>query len=293
MDVAAALACCATTAERYRVQIDAENALTPHEVATLHDAAAALPAEAQPWIDKLAAMCRRIRGTIQPFRCHAVGPGVSFLEGSAPPGAPRILVHAFTGVAQRMMLPLAPFLQGLPADRCDVVVLRDPDRVGFLDGVAGYAADLPSLAARLAAELPVRGHAASVCIGASSGGAPALAFGPLVGARLALSLGGLHPRAMRLRNAEAPIDRFAFEKLRAATPQSATRLVCVHGEDFHRDCVRSRLLAMTVPGCEVLAVRDVALHGVVAGLFQHNALARFLEEVLLDGVLPADGVWQP
>jgi hypothetical protein len=293
MDVAAALARCETTADRYRVQIDAENELSPAEVAALHRAALDLPEDSRPWIDKLAAMCRRIRNTIQPFRRHAVGPGVAFLEGTAPPGAPRVLVYAFTGVAQRMMLPLAPFMQGLPADRCDVVVLRDPNRLGFLNGVAGYATDLPSLAARIAAELPVSGHAASVCIGTSSGGAPALAFGQLMGARLALSLGGLHPRTMRLRNAEAPLDRFAFEKLRAAAPPPATRLVCAHGEDFHRDCVRSRLLAMTVPGCEVLAVRGVALHGVVAGLFQHNALARFMEEVLLDGVLPADGTWQP
>lgn len=293
MDVAAELARCETTADRYRVQIEAENELSPAEIAALHAAASELPEPSRAWVDKLAAMCRRIRDPIQPFRRRALGPGVSFLEGSAAPGAPRALVVAFTGVAQRMMLPLAPFLQGLPADRCDVVVLRDPNRLAFLAGLPGYAPDLPALAARLAADLPMDRYAGRYCVGASSGGAAALAFGPLVGARIALSLGGLHPRCMALRGAPAEIDRYVFERLREAGPRAATRLVCAHGADFLRDCVRSRLLAMTVPGSEVLVVRSVALHGVVAGLFLRDALARFLEQVLLDGALPADGAWQP
>jgi len=172
-------------------------------------------------------------------------------------------------------------------------VLRDPDRLAFLAGLPGYATDLPALAQRLAADLPMARYGARCCIGTSSGGAAALAFAPLIGAAVALSLGGLHAQAMALRNPAAPVDRYLFEKLRDAAPPATTRLVCAHGEDFLRDCVRSRLLAMTVPGSEVLVVRGVALHGVVAGLFQRNALARFLEEVLLDGVLPADGAWQP
>lgn len=293
MDVAAELARCATTADRYRLQIEAENDLTPAEVAALHAAAPELPEASRVWVEKLASMCRRIRDPIQPFRRRALAPAVSFFEGAAPPGAPRALVVAFTGVAQRMMLPLAPFLQGLPADRCDVVVLRDPDRLAFLAGLPGYAADLPALAERLAADVPMARYAGIACVGTSAGGAASLAFGPLLGARLSLSLGGLHPRAMGLRGAARPVDRYVFDKLRAASPPAATRLVCAHGEDFLRDCVRSRLLAMTVPGSEVLVVRGVALHGVLAGLFLRNALARFMEEVLLDGVLPADGVWTP
>ncbi|CAH0252703.1 hypothetical protein [Roseomonas sp. CECT 9278] len=293
MDVVAELARCATTADRYRLQIEAENELSPAEIDALHARAAGLPDASRDWVDKLAAMCRRIRDPIQPFRRRALAPEVSFFEGSAPPGAPRALVVAFAGVAKRMMLPLGPFLQGLPADRCDVLVLRDPDRLAFLAGLPGYAADLPALAARIATDLPMARYSGAACIGASSGGAAALAFGPLIGAGVAVSLGGLHPRGMPLRHAATPIDRYVFDALRAGTPKAATRLVCAHGEDFLRDCVRSRLLAMTVPGSEVLVVRGVALHGVVAGLFQRNALARFLEEVLLDGTLPADGAWQP
>ena len=293
MDVAAALAGCATTADRYRVQIEAENHLTPVELDALHDAAADLPEPSREWIEKLVLLCRRIRQPTQPFRRRALSPHVSLHEGSAPPGRPRSLVVAFTGVAQRMMMPLGPFLQALPADRCDVVVLRDPDRCAFLAGVPGYAADLPALADRLAADLPVADYAARCCIGVSSGGAAALAFGPWFGARLALSLGGMHPYGMGLRGATSEIDRFVFERLRAAAPAAATRLVCAHGDGFLRDAVRSRLLAMTVPGSEVLVLRGVPLHGAIAGLFQRDALTRFMEEILLDGALPEGGAWQP
>lgn len=292
MDVAAALAGCTTTADRYRVQIEAENHLTPVELDALHAAASELPEPSREWVEKLVALCRRIRQPTQPFRRQALTADISFHEGSAPAGQQRSLVVAFTGVAQRMMMPLPPFLQALPADRCDVVVLRDPDRCAFLAGVPGYAADMAALAARLAADLPMARYAERCCIGVSSGGAAALAFAPWFGARLALSLGGMHPRGMALRGATAEIDRFALDRLRVASAPPATRLVCVHGDDFLRDAVRSRLLAMTVPGSEVLVLRGVALHGAIAGLFQRNALARFMQEILLDGALPEDGAWQ-
>jgi hypothetical protein len=293
MDVRAALARCTTTADHYRVQIEAENRLSPAEVADLAAEATTLPEPARAWVGRLAAMCARIGGPMQPFRRRDIAANVSFYEGAGPPGAPRRLIVTFTGVGMRPMMPTAPVLQGLPAQTCDVLMLRDSDRLAFLRGVPGYAADLPGLAARLEAEFPPAGYADRRCLGTSSGGAAALAFGVMTGARLALSLGGAHWRSLARRAGAGAVDHGTLDGLFAAAPMTATRLVCAHGERAHRDSVRSRLLAMAVPGCRVLVVRGVAEHAILGGLVLPKALGRFLEEILLGDTLPADGVWQP
>lgn len=291
MDIVAALAGCVTTADHYRVQIDAENLIAPPEIDALR--AEALPAPAKVWVDRLAMMCARIQATRQPYRRRDLAADASFYEGSGPPGAPRSLVVGFTGVGLRMMMPTAPFLQALPAERCDVLVLRDSGRASFQRGVPGYADDLEGLATRLEADLPLSRYADRRCLGTSSGGAAALAFGALIGARVALSLGGAHPHAIARREGMEDIDRRAFDRLIAAGPPGVTRLVCAHGQESVRDSIRGRLLAMAVPGGKVLVVPGVADHAVLGGLVPRKALRRFFEEILLGETLPADGVWQP
>jgi hypothetical protein len=291
MDVLTALAGCVTVADHYRVQIDAENVLAPAEVDALK--AAPLPATARAWVDRLALMCNRIQAPRQRFRRRNLSVNAAIYEGEGPPGAPRSLVVGFTGVGLRMMMPAAPFLQALPAERCDVLVLRDSERHAFLGGVPGYADGLAGLAARLEQDLPLARYADRRCVGTSSGGAAALAFGALIGARVALSLGGAHPSVMVRRAASGALDRTGFDRLIAAAPPGATRLVCAHGDGSVRDSIRNRLLAMAVPGAELLVVRGIAEHAVLGGLVPRKALGRFFEDVLLGDALPADGVWQP
>jgi hypothetical protein len=293
MDVVAALADCRTTADHYRVQIDAENFLSPAEIAGLAAMGDALPPQAHTWVQRLLNLGGRIRRDLQPYTRRALGENAMLYEGIASEDASRILVVGFSGVANRMMLPVAPFLQALPAARCDVLVLRDPARTAFLRGVPGYAPDLPALAARLGADLPLSRYAERRCIGTSSGGAAALAFGTLIGASVALSLGGTHPRGMATAGVPPGPERFAFDRLFDGHPPARTRLICCHGQDCIRDSVRGRLMAMATPGAEVLVVPRVALHAVLPGLVPHNAMARFIEEVLLDARLPDDGAWQP
>jgi hypothetical protein len=287
MDVRAALAACGSTAEIYRVQIDAENCLAPAEVAALAADHASLPEAAQPWILKLAATCAGICATTQPYRRRDLGDNAMMFEAPAPADAPRSLVVAFTGIALRMMLPVAGFLQALPAERCDVLVLRDPDRVCFLQGVPGYAPDIRALASRLAADLPMDRYTDRCCVGTSSGGAAALVLGPLIGARVALALGGGHPHALTQR-APPGTDRAAFDTLLAAPPQP-TRRICAFGDGFPRDGVRARLLAMMCHA-DLLEVRGVGVHGVLTGLAARKSMARFLWDVLL-GDAPPGPAW--
>jgi hypothetical protein len=288
MDVKAALAACVTTADRYRVQIEAENLLAPLEVDALHDAD--LDPPARVWIDRLWSLCNGVARPRQAFRRLDLAANATYYEG---PGAERgrVLVVAFTGVGLRLMMPVAPFLQGLPAERCDMVVLRDADRNSFLCGVPGYAQDFPALAARIAADIPSGRHAEWRTLGTSAGGAAALAMGAVAGARLALSLGGGHPIGFATRQGDRRLDYEALGSAVAAA-QPGTRLVCAHGRACTKDIVRSRLLAMAVRG-SVLEVEGVSEHAVLTPLMREGTLARFFSEVLLGDSLPEDGVWRP
>jgi hypothetical protein len=289
MDVRAALAACTSTAEIYRAQIDAENCLAPTEVADLAADCASLPEAARPWILKLAAGCAGVSATTQAYRRRNLGDNAMVFEAPAPADAPRCLVVAFTGIALRMMMPIAPFLQALPAERCDVVVLRDPARVSFLQGVPGYATDIRALAARLAADLPMARYTDSCCVGTSSGGVAALVLGPLIGARVALALGAGHPVSLAQR-APPEVTWSAFDPLLAAAPPS-TRRICAFGDGFPRDSVRARLLAMMCHA-DLLEVRGIGVHGVLSGLAARKSMARFLCDVLL-GDAPPGRAWPP
>jgi hypothetical protein len=290
----ARLAACRTDADQYRVQIDAENRLTPQEVLDLAADLPALPAPAQGWVQRLAGFVTRVRPTPQPFRRRAIAEHVTLYEGIAQPGAPRELIIGFTGLAFRLMLPVAPMLQLFPAERCDVLVLGDPARLHFLSGIPGYAPDPPRLTRRLARDLRLSRYAALRCFGTSAGGMAALAYGASLGARVAMSLGGAHPAVISAaRIGGGQIDRYALDKLIAAAPRGRTRFLCVFGADCPRDRLRTRLQAFGIPGARAVSVAGVTHHGVVAGLFLQGALLRFFEEMLLSDDPPEGEIWRP
>jgi hypothetical protein len=282
MDLPALFAGCRTEADFYRVQIAAENLLAPPEVAALAARAAEFPDQVQAWLARLSGLMRRSAPEPEPYRRRTLGEHVNFYEGAGGPGAPRRLVVGFTGVALRMNLPASAFLQALPAAECDVLIIGDAARVAFLAGVRGYAPDLRALAARLAQDVP--GFAAYPggirCIGTSAGGAAALCFGRIVGARRAVSVDGAHPAALGLRFAQ-DVDRTALDRAVAGLDTSGTELIAAHGEANPRDTVRGRLLAAGLPGARCLAIRVEAGHGLLAPLLTRRALRRFLAEILL------------
>jgi len=293
MGLPARFAACRTEADFYRVQIDAENLLAPAEVAALDPGG--LPPRAVAWLTRLRGMMGLAGAEPQPFRRHDLAENATFYEGAGGDGAGRCLMVGFTGIALRMNVPAPVFLQALPAGACDVVILRDPGRAAFLAGVPGYAADLPALAARLAADLPAGRRPGGIrCIGTSAGGAAALYFGRLAGARRAVSVDGGHPGGLGLKLAPA-VDRGAFDTAVAGAPPGEGALIAAHGIGEPRDALRGRLLAAGLPGARALTVRVQGPHGLFGTLAARRLLARFLSEILLADTPPdaLPAAWPP
>ncbi len=279
MDLPAAFWACRTEADFYRVQIEAENRMVPAEVEAIAALAPDLPEPARAWARRLDALMRISCAQTQHFRCTHLAADALFYE--ATDDAPRGLVIGLTGAAMRMNLPVPFFLQALPPGRCDMLLLRDSARASFLCGVPGYAADVPALAERIAADLPLVRYQDIRCIGTSAGGAAALWLGALLQARRAVSVDGSHPGAHALRFPARKLEAGAFDRSFAAPQPGTAELIVVHGADNRRDAIRSRLLAMSVPGARVVSVGGVSVHGVVGPLLTARALAPFLAEVLM------------
>ena len=295
MDLPALLAQCRTEADFYRIQIDAENRLAPAEIAALAAEADRLPEMARAWLKKIMPMLRRAGEVTQPYRRRMLTEHAILYEGPPDGAAPRMLVLGFCGIAMRMNLPAPAFLQALPAASCDVLILADPSRQAFLEGIKGYAPSLPALVERIGRDAPAARYPGGLrCIGTSAGGAAALAFGVLAGARRAISVDGAHPAAMSLRDG-ANADRYAFDKAMAGRLPSATELICAHGAHHERDTVRGRLLAAGLPGARSMAIGIEGAHGLLGPLLTRRLLARFFAEVLLSdtraAALPAR--WPP
>ncbi len=82
----------------------------------------------------------------EPFVPDVLSPEVTLYRGAPDPDGRRVLV-VFTGRGHGVTVPLACFLQRLPAAQWDVLVLCDHRLTHFRDGCLGMGASFPELAA--------------------------------------------------------------------------------------------------------------------------------------------------
>lgn len=214
-------------------------------------------------------LSRQLRGAEpEPYRRHALGDSVILYSGPEDAPKRKTLLIAFAGAAMRLMVPVGVVLQHLPASQYDVVLLRDQRRAHYERGIPGYAETLLALMRRLGADLGAQRYRRVVTLGTSMGGLPALRGGILLGADLAISLGG-RPiwHVDRLINPER-VAVPAFDVLCPCGPAGA-ELLLVYAARNAEDREGPALLAATrqVRRLEVATEQhNVLLHPVKAGL---------------------------
>ncbi len=181
---------------RPRGEVDAEGFVTPLEAA----------AQRAVWheifkstkVPRASAIKRYVRTDIAPNVAHF----------SAHAGA-RTLVVGFCGKKLRLLMPVAMMLQSLDDRRFDALVLADPQRLHFDQGIPGFAQSLPDIARRIAAIVEENGYDSVITYGTSMGGFPALRMGSLIGAARAVSCGGRPVNHMeRLGRGTRPVGAF-------------------------------------------------------------------------------------
>ncbi len=205
----------------------------------------------------------------QPYVRREIASGVEFFSSGTARGEKDLIV-AFRCRPLRLMMPPSVFLQMLPADRFDVVLLGDATRQHFFNGIEGYADSLPGVCMRLLEEFDTGAYRRVFTYGASMGGFAALRAGPLLKAYRAISVGGSFPwQINRLQKQDRPV--LAFDPLCACMKPSDTEFVCVYGAGDGPDAREVEALKRIMP------ITDRPM----AGINEHNVIFRlFLESRL-------------
>lgn len=202
-----------------------------------------------------------------------------YSDPAVPPGG-KSLIFAFTGLAHRLMIPIAAFLQLLPAQRFDLVILVDHANLAFESGIPSYAATLPELVARLAADVGRADYQRVVTLGTSAGGLPALRAGILLGAERSIGFG---PRfnwhVGRLLKGAGTIP--AFDLLCACGPRGSTRLIAVYAEGQADDAEHAARLARILL-VETRPIAGADRHNVIDFLVKAGRFREFLLGILED-----------
>lgn len=171
---------------------------------------------------------------------------------SANKGAKRLIV-GFTGRALRLGVPISYFLQMLPDDRYDVIVLYDRDDLHYMHGIHGLG-DFAGSMARIRNFAEAQRYEEVIAFGSSGGGLPALRAGGLLGAHRSISVSGRylwHPG--RLIRGQVPVP--AFDSLCACHSGSATELVSIYGSGNEIDAQQNAQLKKTLPECLIVPIR--------------------------------------
>jgi hypothetical protein len=187
-----------------RVHIALENRLTPIKAQTLMEAERdESNLVFSEWIDKFYDMFSKGGAKkAEPFLRQNIASHVD-LFSSEPlvkeKRGTKTLVLCFTGAAQRMMMPLAVFLQHFDATRYDVVMIRYPKREGYRHGIPSFGEDIEDSLLRLMEIVESGCYAKTVAFGVSGGAAPALLCGLCKGVSAVLAVGINHPDDERWR----------------------------------------------------------------------------------------------
>jgi hypothetical protein len=292
---------CRKPTDFYRLQIMAECDSVPMEIAALFQHRDMLPKEASEWLQRMRFMMFAQSRTVQQFRMRRIARYVALYSTRTSREEPRDLLVAFCGLADRLQIPIPAVLQHLDGSRYDVLLLRDPTKRIYLQGVPDYAPDLAQVAERIRRDLDLSAYGAIRSFGTSGGGWAAFTVGTMLGADRAISMSGKPPgasfrlvriwekRGYSLDEQDADFD--VFRRLFAAIPERSTRLLAIFGADYQPDREGAEAFEQLVDavGIGYAGVND---HNLMFELLKAKRLASFLDRYLtgdLDSVVPPPG----
>jgi hypothetical protein len=266
------LAACRSQADFYKIRIDIMERATPAEMGMLLRNSNGAPAQFTAWLQDEWTIITNERPEIQPFQRSRIAPNILFYRG---PARGRTLVVAFCGKAGLLFLPIPAILQFFKAEESDVLVIRDPARMSFVDGIAGYAGSFPQTVDRLRRDLNIDAYDEVRTFGTSGGGGPALAGGVLLGARHAVSLCGHFPTSSSKYGAHP--GSALMERIMRASPLT-TGYYAVFGDANAKDTKNAAALHEAL-GVRLRPVPGVSEHNVIFELHKERAVGALFREV--------------
>jgi hypothetical protein len=274
-----------------RVHIALENSLTPLQWFKLQsDLSASLkeiPSERENeyhvaqknWIKQINEMCF-VSGIKSPqlFKREAIKKFIKLFKGASKN---KKLLVCFTGLAQRMMVPLPSFLQHVNSNEIDVLLITYPKKTGFRSGLKGSTNSFDDFIEDLNVMIQTSQYDEIFSIGVSGGGLPAILCALKLNFEAAISFSGGNPEDVRWTEALG----YKLEKLIETylnKNRSKPILTLVYGEDSQDDMLAAKRTA------ELLKVQKVVIrsnkgkvgHVSLYPLMMAGKLISFLENAL-------------
>lgn len=224
----------------------------------------------------------------RPYIPTPIAPNVT-LFGAPGAAQGKSLLICFCGNVNRLMVPIPVFLQFIPETLFDVLIVKDPSRLGYLQGVPGFAGTLSEVVDRIGAQIRLDSYADIRCIGTSGGGSAALYAGLLLGANRAISVCGKHRSLSRhTTGGGGDGDAFTGEEfdamVRDRVDSAATLLLLVYGGKSQRDIDGARSLMRYLPKARPLSIKPLDDHNALLYLLQTKRLHDFFARFLFDGL---------
>lgn len=264
-----------------KFQIGLGHALSPQEMAELthclHNKA--LPPTAEEWLRGLKRTLDRYNPKLMPHTRVNIHDGVTMYRSRPLDGQQRHLLIAFTGDAQRLMAPIFVFLQECNMANLDILLLTDYSKRFYLNGIEGFAPDMPSLIKRLQSLYDKAEYSSVVSLGASAGGLAALWAGIAMQVDKAISIGG--PSHLntdtRLSAMASPFGE--FERLVKVKKDRLPKMIYAVGDQCKKDLQKLHELQTLVP-LDVVKVGSCEEHNIIHHLFLKNQLSAFLQKLI-------------
>jgi hypothetical protein len=284
------------------LHIALENRMTPIEAFQIAQMFAAPHENALPVLPELAENARRFAqsqmqqlataGKPKPegFRRQRIRKQMIRASDPAIPRREKTLILCFTGRAQRMTMPLAPFLQHLDASTMDAVVIypkRAHLNLDYMLGFSGLGDNLYESIDRLPALLGMEDYARTLAIGTSGSGIPAVIAALRLGLPTAVAAVPNDPNDPRWFDVfGAPLPD---ELVRMAKSKPLPAIHVVYSPDNARDKTNAEALAQILPVSpfKILApnVPNQILHAILGYAMSHGRLSELLDRTLFNSSL--------
>lgn len=209
---------------------------------------------------------------------------------SADRGAGTLIV-GFCGNAFRLMKPISHFLQMMPDDFYDILLLTDVRQRHYDAGILGYSQSLLETLVRVKALSDTRGYRRLITYGTSMGGLPALRAGLWLGADRAISIGGAfctHPP--RLMQASGDIR--AFDLICDCRPRGHVPVVTAFAARNPKDVDQQAALRAVLPDCIEVKI-DSEKHNVIHHLDSRGELSSFYATIFGEADVSPTQSWRP
>jgi hypothetical protein len=235
---------------------------------------------ARRWIEEVVGHLLMVQKAVaEPFLRRDLRKSITlYTDGQQAEG--KTLILAFPGANHRLMMPVSALLQALPANRVDIVLIRDGTRTAYRAGLEGVGDSLERFADALPELLGFASYDRVAGVGVSSGGLPIL----LVSLRLELAAvlvcGGNSPYDTRW---DRPGDQSPAHALKAAAAQgTSTRVTVAYGAQSEVDRINEVDIAtcLGIAPYEVTHPTREVKHNVLFPLAEEGKLPAFLAERL-------------